>query len=381
MPLLVGGYGSGKTHIGSLRMIRNSRINAGIPNQYVSPNYPMAKRTVVPTIRAFLDVAGVSYRYNKSDHEFYIHNWDGHIWIGSGDDPDTLKGPNLGTAGIDEPFIQKAEVLDQMLARVRHPGAALHEIFLTGTAEQLNWGYDLATDKAEDYGCVPVVASTRDNTHLSPDFVKRLLNAYSEDQIAAFVDGQFVNLTTGQVYSFRRDKNLAVRNDVVNGRIICGMDFNVAKMCACIGYRFPNGIHWFDEFVLRDSDTFEMGAAIKEKYPRIDIYPDPAGSARHSSAGKSDHQILRDYGFNVISRRQHPKVTDGVNAVNKMWRDGTMTAEPSCKEIVADSERTIWGNNGQIKKDAERSHMTEALTRPVEYLFPINRGFVGTIQR
>jgi hypothetical protein len=90
---------------------------------------------------------------------------------------------------------------------------------------------------------------------------------------------------------------------------------------------------------------------------------------------------LRDYGFNVISRRQHPKVTDGVNAVNKMWRDGTMTAEPSCKEIVADSERTIWGNNGQIKKDAERSHMTEALTRPVEYLFPINRGFVGTIQR
>ena len=381
MPLLVGGYGSGKTHVGSLRMIRNSYINAGIPNQYVSPNYPMAKRTVIPTIRSFLDRAGVNYRFNKQDHEFYIHNWDGVIWIGSGDDPDSLKGPNLATAGIDEPFIQKAEVLDQMLARVRHPDAAHHEIFLTGTAEQLNWGYEVATDRADDYGVDVIVASTRDNTHLPEEYVQRLLAAYSDDQIAAYVDGAFINLTSGTVSDFRRDVNVEHREDIRNAPIIAALDFNVDKMCTAIGYRLENGIHWFDEIVLRDSNTFDMGQAIASKYPGITVYPDPSGKNRSSSSHQSSFQILRDYGLTVIARHSMPSQTDSVNAANRLWREKRMTVEPTCREIIRDHELTVWDRNGKIKKDLERSHMSEAVYRPCEYIWPINRGFVGAISR
>ena len=36
--LLVGGYGSGKTHIGAMRSILLSYRNAGLPGQYVSPS-------------------------------------------------------------------------------------------------------------------------------------------------------------------------------------------------------------------------------------------------------------------------------------------------------------------------------------------------------
>jgi len=141
--LLVGGYGCGKTHIGALRSIWSSSFNAPIPALYVSPTYKQAKKTVVISIKEILSRGWVLYRYNKTDHEFIIPGWNGTIWIASGDEPESLKGPNLATAGIDEPFLMKEEILQVVLSRLRHPEARLRELFLTGTPEQL-WGYELA---------------------------------------------------------------------------------------------------------------------------------------------------------------------------------------------------------------------------------------------
>ena len=391
MPMLIGGYGSGKTHIGSLRIIKNSWINKGIPNQYVSPSYAMARRTVIPAITGFLDRAGVHYNFNKTDHEFYIHDWDGIIWIGSGDNPDSLKGPNLATAGIDEPFIQKRDVLDQMLARCRHPEGTHHEIFLTGTAEELNWGYEVATELADDYGVEVINASTRDNSYLPSEYVNRLISAYSDKQIAAFVDGQFVNLTMGRAYEFTREKNMRHRPDL-HGQglpIVIGQDFNVSKMCTAIGYKLPDGIHWFDEIVMRDVSgsateavTAEINRRLSGKGYDATVVPDGTGKARKPSAEFTDHEIMRRGGLKVIART-NPKERARVNAVNKLWREGKMTCEPTCKEIMIDAERCVWDNNGSVdqRKDPERSHMSDAVGYPAEYYFPIHKPVVGAVPR
>ena len=132
--LLIGGYGSGKTRIGALRSIYNSYINAPIPHLYVSPTYKQARKTVVVSIAGLLDKSKIEYDYNKTNHEFFIPGWAGTIWIASGDDPDSLKGPNLGTAGIDEPFIIDGDILNVILSRLRHPEAKLRELFLTATS-------------------------------------------------------------------------------------------------------------------------------------------------------------------------------------------------------------------------------------------------------
>ena len=87
-----------------------------------------------------MDRAELDYKFNQQRGEFIIDNWNGRIWIGSGDKPDGLRGPNLAWAGIDEPFIQRKEVFDQMVARVRIASAECREIYLTGTPEQMNWG-------------------------------------------------------------------------------------------------------------------------------------------------------------------------------------------------------------------------------------------------
>lgn len=102
--LLVTGYGGGKTMTGCKRGIAVSLTNAPVPHVVVSPSYKMAKRTTIPTLLSLLRgkmslLDGFEYEYLKSDHEFQIRykGREGIIWIASGDDPDSLKGPNIGS--------------------------------------------------------------------------------------------------------------------------------------------------------------------------------------------------------------------------------------------------------------------------------------------
>jgi len=384
MPALVEGYGAGKTYVHAKRALYLSYVNAGLPGMMVSPTLPIAKKTTVHTIRQMMDKAGLDYTINKTDKEILIKNWNGIIWWGSADDPNSLRGPNLAWGGIDEPFIQSEDAFDQMIARVRHPEATLSQLFLTGTPEELNWGARICIDEPEKYDVDLITGSTRENIHLPQEYLDRLLSSYSDNQIKAYVDGAFVNLTKGRVYdAFDRVKSHDHRTDVKELPIIVGMDFNVDKLCAAVGVRIgKDRIHWFDEIVLRNADTFEMAAALSRKYPGAKVFPDPAGNHRHTSSTKSDHQILRDYGLTVIARRSHPPVRGRVNAVNGKLRSGHMTVDVTkCKELAIDLERVVWKGNDIDKRDMERTHMSDAMGYAVEYLWPIDRGFVGSIQR
>ena len=365
--LLVGGYGSGKTYIGAMRAIYLSYLNSGLPGMYVSPTYRLAKRTFELTLREMLNRSGIEYVHNKTDHEFNIKNWNGVIWVGSGDDPDSLRGPNLAWAGIDEPFIQSREVFDQMIARVRHKEAKRSELFLTGTPEELNWGYQIANDPNLDIGIV--TASTKDNYYNPKEYLNNLLSAYSKEQIEAYVEGKFVNLTKGRVYKdFNRE--LVVEKEV-KGEVSAGIDFNVDAMTAELFILGSNWIHFFDEIRLRNSGTYDLGEAIIEKHPGIKVYPDASGSARRSSSSLTDHDILRQLGFKVNSPRSNPPVKDRVNAVNRMLREKRMTVSPKCKELIIDLETNVWRNSDVDKRDLDRTHAADSAGYPVVWHFPI----------
>src|SRR5205807_2520124 len=104
-------------------------------------------------------------------------------------------------AWLDEPFIMHRDVFDQMIARVRHPDSSVKEILLSGTPEQLNWGYDLCVGELKERNDVGMVqASTHTNKALDEGYVGRLEGVLTERAAAAFVDGKFVNLAEGMVY-------------------------------------------------------------------------------------------------------------------------------------------------------------------------------------
>jgi len=367
--LMVGGYGSGKTYIGALRSIFLSYINKPLPGMYVSPTHGLAQKTIILTLKEIFRRSDIDFTFNQNKGEFRIHNWDGLIWIGSGDKPDSLRGPNLSWAGIDEPFIQKREVFEQMTARVRHPEATQSEIFLTGTPEELNWGYQLVNDSRLDIGTVN--ASTLDNPHLPQDYKDSLLAAYSQEQIDAYVHGKFVNLTQGRVYKdFNRDKHV-MKRETEGWEIAAGQDYNVDANTVCIFAYTSKEIAVFDEIRLKNSGTYDMAEALKEKYPGIKVMPDSTGSARKTSSSQSDHDIMRQAGFQILAPRKNPPVRDRVNAVNRLLREERITFT-NCPNLIMDMERNVWRNGDIDKRDPEQSHASDAMGYAINWLFPIH---------
>jgi hypothetical protein len=389
---LVAGYGSGKTMIAAKRAISLSLHNAPSPHLCVSPSYKIARRTIIPMIRNLLDgkqtvEKGLSHTYNKSEFEFTIRYGSrvGTIWVLSGDDPTSLKGPNVGSANIDEPFIQDREVFDQVMARVRDPEASQKEIGLTGTPEELNWGYDICEGEEKDNFEIEVFhASTRENKALSAVYANRLEKALTEKAALAYIGGQFVSLSEGLVYYGFSDANVVDLPDPgPNYEYGAGMDFNVNPMAACVFWTAGNHIHFVDEIELPNADTEYMCGELKERYKLPngeakvrEVYPDATGKSRSSNApgGKSDYHYIREAGFALWARPSNPLRRDRYNAVNgklapKVGKP-TMTISPKCKKMIAYLKQYA---HEKMNEDYQKamSHLLDAVGYPVAYLFPV----------
>ena len=403
--LLVGGYGSGKSLQLCKRHMALAMVNAPVPTGLVSPTYGMAKETLIPTLEDLLSAQetarkSLGQRFSWSQkktapYKFYMEmtvpvrgghytRRKGTITIYSGEDPKKLKGTNLSSAGIDEPFIQDLEVFTQMHARCRHPQSKVIEMNLAGTPEQLNWGYDLAEgDMRDDFDVGVVTMSTLENKALGTGYVDRLLRSFDEKTAQAYVHGLFVNLTKGLVYhAFDRRENVVPLERPSGSGIGVGMDFNVNPMAATV-FWYTTGsrgehMHFFDEIELANSDTEEMCAVLKERYWEQglrDIYPDSnAGRATNTPGGKTDYDIIEDAGFVVNRLNQNPGVRDRHNCVNGMFKPTggriRMTIDPQCKKLI--KYNSVYSHELR-KKQKDMSHLLDARDYAAWYLFPSSK--------
>lgn len=393
--VLVGGFGSGKTMQLCKRMMSLALQNAPVPVATVSPAYTMAAKTVIPMFKALC--AGKQSIYGRQFWWRYVanpvpmfkirfHGRTGTIWCLSSDRPMSLRGTNLGAAGIDEPFIQPIEVFQEMNARVRDPDAPLQEICIAGTPEELNWGYDLCVgDLGEKHDIEVIQVSSRENRVLRPSFVRDLEASYSEKAIRAYVDGQFVNLSEGQVYYAFDPLDHVIKLEMgESAEWGCGMDFNVNPMSAVVFRKAGDRMHIVTEIELPNADTETMAITLKERFPKLTkVFPDASGKARKTSAsGKTDFSILKKYGFTIHAPPGNPPIRDRENTVNGKMKpaDGrvSFTVDPSCKKLI----RALSIYTHELKHKAAQkklSHLIDALGYPIHRLFPLARSGVREV--
>ena len=110
--------------------------------------------------------------------------------------------------------------------------------------------------------------------------------------------------------------------------------------------------------------------------PNIEVYPDPAGSARSTTSNKSDHQILRDFGFLIRAKKSHPSHIDRLNALSRKLLDAdgnvTMTIDPKCVYLIKDLEQVQRDKKGGIdKSQIELTHSLDACSYAISYKFPV----------
>lgn len=371
---MVTGYGGGKTFIGGKRSIALALHNNKVPHLAISPSYKIAKRTIIPTIQELLEGRKIPYTYNKSEFEFIIkhHGRTGIIWIGSGDNPDSLKGPNIGSALIDEPFIQARAVFDQVIARVRHPRARHREIGLTGTPEDLNWGYEICEgDEKGKFDLELIQAGTGANKALDAKYVETMTSAFDDLAKQAYVDGRFVSLNAGQVYrGYDSELNNCKTEINKDGLIYIGMDFNVDPMSAVLAQEHGNELHICEEIILPNSDTTGMVKEILYRYPtsRFAVHPDASGRAR-SSKGTTDFALLSS-GLgekleSLVYPARNPFLKDRFNCMSAALCNSEgvrrlKVNKSNCPELDKDLRLVSHPYEEYKKKNPKRTHISDA---------------------
>ena len=396
----VGGFGSGKTWVGCggicKHVYEHPKVNAG----YFAPTYSQIRDIFFPTIDEVAFDWGLNVDIKESNKEVHFYSgvqYRGTVICRSMDKPSTIVGFKIGHALCDEiDVMAKAKATQawrKIIARMRYNITGLRNgIDVTTTPEGFQFVYEQFVKAVRDkpelaklYGMVQ--ASTYDNElNLPEDYIPSLMASYPPQLIKAYLQGQFVNLTSGSVYhDFDRELNHTDASIQLSDTLHIGMDFNVLKMAAVVYVVRDGNPLALGEFVnLRD--TREMAVTIKERYPNynIVIYPDASGQNTSSkNASESDLTILRQAGFAVNVEPSNPAVKDRINSVNALIcnSEGKRRLKVNthlCPHLTEGLEQQVYGISGQPDKTAGVDHVNDAAGYPLVKLYPIIRPSIVT---
>ena len=210
----VAGFGSGKTWVGSAGLLAHLGRFPKVDGAYYAPTYKLVKGVFWPTIEEVAHTMDFSTRIKIADHEVHVSRGRKHygvIHCRTMDNPANIVGFKSGHALVDELDIMDPEKAQdawrKILARMRYKVDGLKNgVDVTTTPEGFKFTYDRfkksineRPDLASSYGLIQ--ASTYDNEKNLPDgYIESLRNDYPPQLIDAYLNGQFVNLTSGTVY-------------------------------------------------------------------------------------------------------------------------------------------------------------------------------------
>lgn len=362
---LIAGYGAGKSHAGVAKTTLKKLDYPGIPVAYYLPTYGLIRDIAFPKFSQMLAEMGIPFRLNKSDKD--IHTPYGIIHLRSMDKPESIVGYEVGYSLIDEtdilPKDKMTDVFTKILGRnrLKLPDGSINKTDVVGTPEGFKWAYSFFVKNEKENRKI-IKGRTSDNWTLPTSFIDTLREVYTDEQLLAYLEGEFVNLNFGSVYkTFDRlvhhSDRTAERGDVLH----IGMDFNITDMHAVVNVIDDDIKIAVDEFV-KKFDTREMCASIKQRYPdhKIFVYPDASGSSRKTSSSKTDHDIIKNAGFTLKTNKQNPFVRDRINSMNSSFKNMTQLINTDACPVLTEALEQQVFKDGEPDKSSGHDHITEA---------------------
>jgi len=181
--LFVGGIGSGKTRAGTIEAFRQPPNSVGM---IVAPTYPMLRDA---TLRTFLELArsaNILVSFKAGDMVAKLRG-ERTILFRSGENPDRLRGPNLGWFMLDEAAMLSDEVWNIMIGRLREEPS---RGWAVTTPRGKNWLYNRFMNGKD---CEIIKSSSRDNPYLPQGFIESLESSYTAEWQAQEIEGDFLD--------------------------------------------------------------------------------------------------------------------------------------------------------------------------------------------
>ena len=417
---LAGGWFAGKTWAGARKLVDLHLHNAfdandqptAVKSAVIAPTYQLANDFDLPELRRAFDEMNLSYRFIADPKRYCFQLPDlgtrkqpSVILIRTADAPERITGWTVGAIWGDEAARWKCDAFDpqndpfvQADARLRDTKARFLQFMVTFTHEgdDTRVYRDFERDPKPDH--VLYRAGTFDNPHAQA-FGCVQKQQLSEELAAQYLDGHATSNGGQRMYaSFDPVRN--VDSDLgcsTNVPMQLAVDFNISPGMHCIlGHHFPDEdlltaiweIHEPRMSVkrmvtaLRDVVEKEWGGW-KWSTP-LQIFGDASGTGQWAGVGESCYDVLCEclrvagVPFQLRVPRSNPHVADRVNAVNCALSDASgrvrYKIHPRCKKLIDDYRIMRWTADGSAdKRDAQRSHASDADGYRVHYLLPIRR--------
>ena len=371
---VVAGRRFGKTFLSTGEILRAAIGGSNRNCWYVAPTYGAAKEIAWDML---IQTIPEEYIQKTNETALTIKLINGSvISLKGAEKPNNLRGRALDFVVLDEFADMRPEAWNEVL-RPSLSDRQGHALFI-GTPKGRNHFYDIwasGLDGAEGWDSFQY--TTLDGGNVPQEEIEQARSDLDERTFNQEYCAEFVTYSGLIYYAFSRELSV-INIDDNNGTLHIGMDFNLDPMSAVICLRHGQDLLAIDEIVMYGSNTDEMVAEIKDRYPNrhIIIYPDPASRQRKTSAGgRTDLSILQNAGFSVKVKKQHPLVRDRINAVNSRLLSGDgnrhLFVSPKCKQTIKSLERQTYKEGTSIPNKDGTDHMNDALGYLVEYLFPI----------
>lgn len=388
-PLFCGGFGTGKTEALSLCATRDVLSSSTALVALYEPTYDLVRLILAPRMEQRLSDMGIRYRYNKQENIIYTSNGRcGDFILRTLDNPARIVGYESYRAHVDEIDTLKedhaTDAWRKIIARNRQKPKGIDKPFNRVSAYTTPEGFRFAYKtwvKSPKKGYVIVQAPTRTNPFLPDDYIDSLRDSYPPQLIEAYLEGEFVNLTSGAVYpDFSRQRNHTDETIAPGEELHIGVDFNVHNCTAIVGVIRSGRPRALAELT-KLRDTPAMCSAIKEAFPghHVTVYPDASGKSNKSvNASESDISILQAAGFTVRAPSRNPLVKDRVTAVNALILNGEddrrfLVNTAKCPILTECLEQQIYDRNGQPDKSDGKDHAPDACGYFLYFHWPVNK--------
>jgi len=357
--LFTGGVGSGKTRAGAVEVLRQPAKSIGM---VVGPNFPQLRDSTLLTCKELWWDAIEPGSWRTSPYPECVLRNGTRVLFRSGDDPDSLRGPNLGWFWLDEAALMKELMFDIMVGRLRlAPGRG----WITTTPKGLNWLHKTFVINADANYAMFRCSTKLNRIFLPASYIETMDRRYSGTFKAQEIEGEFVEWVDEPVYlGFDRPRNVA--SELLQEyrarlplRLCC--DFNVRIMAWQV-------VQVIDErpYVLCEiaqsypTDVRKMTREFRSLFPDhqggIWIYGDASGRNRTSQTGESDYDLMLEELANYPSEvellvpRSNPAPRDRINAVNRLLNPiegyAPLLIDSSCEWLLRDLYQCRWNKTG-----------------------------------
>lgn len=375
----------GKTHLAITTALLKALEAPGRVIWFVAPSYRQAEQIAWKILLRLIPPGNLA---KKDETDLRVELRNGSIVALRGaDNFDSLRGVGLDGLILDEYADMAAGAWFEVLrpALSDRQGWAL----FIGTPKGFNHFHTLWTQAHILDGWEAFQFTTLDGGRVPPEEIETARAELDPRTFRQEYEASFESMA-GLVY-LNFDRKAHIREDLedTGGTLLVGLDFNITPMSAVIGVRAGDQLHVLDEISQSNSNTQRMADEIKRLYPgrKVNIYPDPSGNARKTSAGigQTDFAILRAADFRVIAPAKAPSVTDRVNEVNALFENAKgeqrLFIHKRCQKLIHCLEGlTYREGTDEPDKRLGLDHLPDALGYLVHSEFPLVRNFAKVLE-